>query len=67
MRRSRASAASHTEPTPERTAFVRFRPVLIAHGLDRVAFETIAAEATTGTLVDATIIASASEADGNGR
>jgi len=27
---------SSSEPTPERTAFVRFRRVLIAHGLDRV-------------------------------
>ena len=65
---------SSTEATPERTAFVRFRRVLIAQGLDRVAFETVTAElkarsitVKTGTLVDATIIASASETDGDGR
>src|SRR5690349_20177251 len=27
---------SSSEPTPERSAFVRFRQVVIAHGLDRV-------------------------------
>jgi len=65
---------SRTEPTPERTAFVRFRRALIAHGLDRTLFETVTAElkarairVKTGTLVDATIIASASEADEDGR
>src|ERR1700712_4006245 len=65
---------SSSEPTPERTAFVRFRRALIAHGLDRVLFETITAElkarsirVKTGTLVDATIIASASETDEDGR
>ena len=30
---------SRDEATPERTAFVRFRRVLIAHGLDRSLFE----------------------------
>jgi IS5 family transposase len=61
---------SSNEATPERTAFVRFRRALIAHGLDRHLFETITAElkaraitVKTGTLVDATIIASASETD----
>ena len=32
---------SASEPTPERTAFVRFRKALIAHGLDRSLFEAI--------------------------
>jgi IS5 family transposase len=45
---------SSPEPTPERTAFVRFRKALVQRGLDKV-------------LVDATIIASASEEDGEGR
>lgn len=65
---------SGTEPTPERTAFVRFRRALIAHGLDRTLFETVTAAlkaksltVKTGTLVDATIIASASEHDGDAR
>ena len=65
---------SSSEATPERTAFVRYRKALIAHGLDRRLFETVTAElkakAVTvkmGTLVDATIIASASEADDDGR
>jgi IS5 family transposase len=53
---------------------VRFRRVVIAHGLDRVLFERVTADlkaraitVKTGTLVDATIIASASEADEDGR
>jgi transposase, IS5 family len=65
---------SATEATPERTAFVRFRKALIAQGLDRLVFETVTAQlkaraitVKTGTLVDATIIASASEEDGDGR
>jgi IS5 family transposase len=65
---------SSSESTPERTAFVRFRRALIAHGLDRTLFETVTAElkaksirVKTGTLVDATIIASASETDEDGR
>jgi IS5 family transposase len=65
---------SSSEPTPERTAFVRFRRALIGHGLDRTLFETVTAElkaksirVKTGTLVDATIIASASETDADGR
>ena len=55
------------EPTPERTAFVRFRRELLAPSLDRVLFEvvTLQLEARgmiirTGTLVDATLITSAS-------
>jgi transposase, IS5 family len=65
--------AAH-EPTPERTAFVRFRRALIAQGLDRKLFEAVTAQlkaraitVKTGTLVDATIIASASKGDGEAR
>ena len=65
---------SSSEPTPERTAFVRFRRVIIAHALDRTLFERVTADlkaravtVKTGTLVDATIIASASETDEDGR
>jgi IS5 family transposase len=50
---------SVSEPTPERTAFVRFRKVLVALGLDKVLFEQIthqlkaqAIQVKTGTLVD---------------
>jgi transposase, IS5 family len=64
---------SGTEATPERTAFVRYRKALIAHGLDRRLFEAVTAQLKSkaitikaGTLVDATIIASASDADGDG-
>jgi transposase, IS5 family len=62
------------ESTPERTAFVRFRKELVAHGLDRMLFEEVtrqlkakAITVKTGTLVDATIIASSSEGDGEAR
>ena len=65
---------SRTEDTPERTAFVRFRKALIAHDLDRLLFTTVTAQlkakavtVKTGTLVDATIIASASESDDEAR
>lgn len=58
------------EPTPERTAFVRLRAQLVARGLDQVLFEAVtdqlrakAITVKTGTLVDATVIASASHAD----
>ena len=64
---------SVSEPTPERTAFVRFRKALVAHGLDKTLFDEITSQlkakairVKTGTLVDATIIASASENDGEG-
>ncbi|WP_376742292.1 IS5 family transposase [Ensifer canadensis] len=64
---------SGSEPTPERTAFVRFRKALVAHGLDKTLFDAItgqlkakAIQVKTGTLVDATIIASASEDDEEG-
>jgi IS5 family transposase len=65
---------SRTEVTPERTAFVRYRRLLIANSLDRPLFDAVTAQlkakairVKTGTLVDATIIASASEADDEGR
>ena len=58
---------SASEPTPERTAFVRFRAELIRRGLDRALFASITQQleakgvaVCTGTLVDATLIASAS-------
>lgn len=61
---------SANEATPERTAFVRFRKLLVAHQLDRTLFEAVtmqlkskAVTVKTGTLIDATIIASASEED----
>jgi IS5 family transposase len=65
---------SANEATPERTAFVRFRRLLVAHKLDRTLFEAVtmqlkskAVTIKTGTLVDATIIASASEGDDDAR
>jgi transposase, IS5 family len=62
---------SRYEPTPERTAFVRFRKLLIARGLDDLLFDLVnrqlrarSVTVKTGTLVDATVIASASQGDG---
>jgi IS5 family transposase len=62
------------EATPERTSFVRFRKLLVACGLDRALFEIVTAQlkakairVKAGTLVDATIISSASEDDHEGR
>ena len=62
---------SSSEPTPERTAFVRLRKALVALDLDKVLFDRITAQlkakairVKTGTLVDATLIASASKSDG---
>jgi transposase, IS5 family len=53
------------EATPERTAFVRFRGLLAARGLDRSLFEAIARDLESkgacvrkGTLIDATVIGS---------
>ena len=70
---SRFCGFSALEPTPEQTAFVRFRKALTARGLDKALFEAITAQlkaravrVKTGTLVDATLIASASEGDGEG-
>jgi IS5 family transposase len=67
---------STREATPERTAFVRLRKVLIARRLDKVLFEAVtrqlkvkvkAISVKIGRLVDATIIASARESDGDAR
>jgi IS5 family transposase len=62
------------EPTPERTAFVRLRRQLVARGLDQVLFDAVtqqlkarAIKVKTGTLVDATVITSASEQDQEAR
>ncbi|MCT2400109.1 MULTISPECIES: transposase [Novosphingobium] len=50
---------SANEATPERTAFVRFRRLLVAHRLDRTLFEAVTTQLKskavmmkTGTLVD---------------
>jgi len=58
------------EATPERTTFVRFRRLLAAHGLDRSLLAAIArdlerkdATVRKGTLIDATVIGSASKGD----
>jgi IS5 family transposase len=64
-----------SEPTPERTSFVRFRVELVKRGLDRPLFEAITEQlkakrmvVRTGTLVDATLIPSASiQQDGDAR
>ena len=55
------------EPTPERTAFVRFRAALVQRKLDRVLFEAVTRRldghglvVRAGTLVDATLLPSAS-------
>ena len=55
------------EPTPERTTFVRFRAELVRRRLDRALFEAITRQldargvmVRTDTLVDATLIPSAS-------
>ena len=64
-----------TEPTPERTTFVRFRAELVSRGLDRSLFEAVTRQldalgvvVRTGTLVDATLIPSASiRHDGDAR
>lgn len=65
---------SVTETTPEGTAFVRFRQQLVVNKLDRLLFDAVTAQlkaravtVKAGTLVDATIIASASEGDTGGR
>lgn len=66
--------AAH-ERTPERTAFVRFRAALVRRGLDRTLLETVTRQldahgvvVRTGTLVDATLLPSASiQHDGEAR
>jgi transposase, IS5 family len=73
-RTERASAASvalrAAKITPERTAFVRFRRQLVEHGLDQSLFAAIARDlekkgaiVRKGTLIDATVIGSASKGD----
>lgn len=59
------------EPTPERTAFVRFRKELIRCDLHQAMFDAVTAQLRAkairvkqGTLIDATVIASASRGDG---
>ena len=61
---------ARTEATPERTAFVWFRRELLRHGLDQVLFDAIVAQhrgravrVKTGTLVDASVVGSASRDD----
>ncbi len=62
----RRCSFSASEPTQERTAFVRFRKALVAErNLDKTMFEATTAQFKTratrlriGTLVDATIVAS---------
>lgn len=65
---------ARTEPVPERTAFVRFRRELVRHKLDEALFAEITAQLKArsvtmkiGTLVDATVVGSASEGDGEAR
>ena len=62
------------EPTPERAPFVRFRGELVRRELDRALFAAVTRQldrrgvvVRTGTLVDATLIPSASPKDGEGR
>lgn len=61
---------SRNEATPERTAFVRFRRELVARGLDCCLFDQVTEQLRAkrvrvrqGTLIDATVIASASRDD----
>ena len=58
------------EATPERTAFVRFRRELVKRGLDKTLFDEVTRQlraqaviVKTGTLIDATVIVSASHLD----
>jgi transposase, IS5 family len=62
------------EPTPERTACVRFRRELVGRSLDRGLFEAVTCQldgkgvvVRTGTLIDATVIASATAKDDEAR
>ncbi|VWX50487.1 transposase [Novosphingobium sp. 9U] len=66
----RFSGFAANETTPERTAFVRFRKLLVAHNFERGLFEVVTAQlrakavmVKTGPLINATIIVSASEDD----
>ena len=63
-----------SEPTPERTAFVRIRSELVARGLDERLFLAVTQQLEArglgvkgGTLVDATVVRSASHGDGEAR
>lgn len=65
---------SRSEATPERTAFVRFRKALCANDLGDDLFRSISdqllarhVEVRQGTMIDATIIASASKRDQDAR
>ena len=65
---------SRLDQTPERTTFVRFRKAVSARGLDQELFDRVtsqlkakAVRVKTGTIVDATIIASASKSDDEAR
>lgn len=58
------------EAVPERTTFVRFRRELVRLGLDRALFEAVTRQldaegvaVRTGTLIDATVITSATQED----
>lgn len=56
------------EPTPERTAFVRFRAALLRRGLDRALFEAVTRQLDAHGVVDATLLPSASiRCDGEAR
>ena len=62
------------EVTPERTAFVRFRKELVARNLDTRLFDAVLARleakgvvVKTGTLIDATVLPSASKGDDEAR
>jgi transposase, IS5 family len=61
---------SSNETTPERTVFVRFRNELVVRGLNKALFDSVTCQlkaktvtVKTGTLIDATVIASASHQD----
>jgi transposase, IS5 family len=63
-----------TEPTPERTVFVRFRRALAAGNPDAVLFDAVtdrlrarSVRVKAGKIVDATIVASAGEGDCDAR
>jgi transposase, IS5 family len=58
------------EAAPKRTAFVRFRREMVSRGLDKALFDEVtrqlkgqAVTVKTGTLVDATVICSATHRD----
>ncbi|MCV6546443.1 MAG: transposase, partial [Cohaesibacter sp.] len=70
----RFSGFLHSEATPERTAFIRFRKALCANDLGDELFRCISdqllarhVEVKLGTMIDATILASASKDDQDAR